>query len=379
MSVPRIKAVALAALAAVLLAGCSDKRSLQRQADRVYDRMTAPPAAAPALAPQAEAAAPAASPARDGVAAKSAAGGGPTLVLFFAPDNVAAATAQADAAPADPAVPDALLAAAETAAPQADAAKADVGKPDAKETDAAKAKKDIPFESLKGRSFGSVVKADLLATPGNLWKGAKNSFTRPDSLILLSAAFGLDRLARETLDHDIRDEFRTEKGSLAETGDFGSVAGNPALHFGIAGAWYAVSVYRQDDKNHAFSRAMIDALGVTGLTTVLLKVSMDDEAPNGEYYGWPSGHMSSSMAVASVMHEYYGWQAGVPLYLLSGYIGATRLQDREHDFSDLVFGAALGWVVGHSVVQGELPQLGGFTVLPWGGSGVGGVMLVKRW
>jgi membrane-associated phospholipid phosphatase len=106
---------------------------------------------------------------------------------------------------------------------------------------------------------------------------------------------------------------------------------------------------------------------------------MNDRAPNDEKYGWPSGHTSSSVCFAAVLHEYYGWQAGVPLYLLAGYSAATRLEDREHDLSDLVFGAALGWVVGHSVVKGQLPQVAGFHVLPWGGPDAGGLMFLKRW
>jgi hypothetical protein len=85
------------------------------------------------------------------------------------------------------------------------------------------------------------------------------------------------------------------------------------------------------------------------------------------------------MCFAAVMHEYYGWQAGVPLYMLAGYSAATRLEDREHDLSDVIFGAALGLVVGHSVVQGELPQVAGFHLLPYGGRDAGGLMLVKQW
>jgi len=326
---------AVAAVAAAVPAGCSDSRALHRQAERTYERVASArmPAEKAARGDRAV-----------GAESDGAASRGPArLALWFAP--------------------------AETPAPPP-AAPAPAQK---KETPS------LEFEPIAERSFGEVLKADLRAAPQQLWSGTKYSFANVQNLAVLSLAFGADRLVRETLDRQVRNEFRDEKGSLAATGDFGSVIGNPALHFGIACAWYGIAVENRDARNHAFSKVMIEALAINGLSTSLLKVSMNDRCPNGEYYGWPSGHMSSSMCFASVMHEYYGWQAAIPFYLLAGYSGATRLQDREHDLSDLIFGGALGWVIGHSVVKGELPQVGGFTVLPYGGNGVGGLMLVKPW
>ncbi|MBE3133976.1 MAG: phosphatase PAP2 family protein, partial [Acidobacteria bacterium] len=248
--------------------------------------------------------------------------------------------------------------------------------------DAAEAKAAAPyagFDPMSPGSFGHILKSDLKAAPGKLWSGTKHSFANPVNLLVLSAAFGADRIVRHNLDSDVREEFRDDDSSLAETGDFGSVIGNPALHFGVAGAWYAVAVRNRDARQHELSKTLFEALAVNGLSTVLLKVSMNDRAPNDEKYGWPSGHTSSSVCFAAVMHEYYGLKAGLPLYALAGYSAATRLEDGEHDLSDLVFGAALGWVVGHSVVKGELPQVAGFTVLPYGGASAGGLMLVKQW
>ncbi|MCX5675646.1 MAG: phosphatase PAP2 family protein, partial [Planctomycetota bacterium] len=328
------------------------------------------PTAAPAAAPTAaEAAAPTAAPAAApaGRAEAGAREAVPRQVLFFAP--------RMEPLSLDPVPP---LAAADAKSP----VQPGPAEPQPAGTAAAaeeKAPKVPEFAPLPGETFGQVVKSDLLGAPRKIWSGTKYTFANTTNLIILGAAFGADRVARENLDGHIRAEFRNEKGSLAETGDFGSVAGNPFLHFGIAAAWYGISVDRRDVKNYSFSKTMIEALVVNDLWTMLFKVGMDDCSPNGEWGGWPSGHMSSSVAFASVVHEYYGWGPAIPLYLLSGYVGATRLQDREHDFSDLVFGAALGWCVGHSVVKGELPQIGGFTALPYGGNGVGGLMFVKQW
>jgi len=55
-------------------------------------------------------------------------------------------------------------------------------------------------------------------------------------------------------------------------------------------------------------------------------------------------------------------------------VSADRLEDREHWLSDVIFGAVLGSVIGHSVAQGRALEVGGFTVLPYvhpqGGVGV---------
>jgi hypothetical protein len=281
------------------------------------------------------------------------------LSLYFAPRQADALEATAAETPAR---------SSETS-PQAPAA------PKTDEPDRAK----VCFAPIQGKSFAEIFRTDVRAAPSAVWRGTKYSFANAENLVVLSLAFGADRIVRNNLDKQVRDELRRTDTSMSETGDFGSVIGNPALHLGIGAAWYLCSVAERDARGHEFSKTMLEALSVTGLSTVLLKASVHDRSPNGERWSWPSGHMSSSICFASVIHEYYGWQAALPLYLLAGYSGASRLEDREHNLSDLVFGGALGWVIGHSVVKGELPQVAGFYVLPWGGGDGGGVMLVRRW
>ena len=55
-----------------------------------------------------------------------------------------------------------------------------------------------------------------------------------------------------------------------------------------------------------------------------------------------------------MLDEYYGLQAGLPAYALAGLIGWSRLDERDHDLSDVVFGAALGFVIGKSVARDHL-------------------------
>ena len=233
--------------------------------------------------------------------------------------------------------------------------------------------------SNKGMTFGEVLKQDARQAPAALWDGTKKSFAAPKNLAILAVAFGADLAVRYNIDESVRDYTAHHHTSLHETGDFGTVIGNPFLHFGVACAWYGVAVQRQDDRQHELAKTLIEALAINDAVTQMLQVSAYDEAPNGQKFGWPSGHTSSSICFASVIHEFYGWKAALPLYALAGYSAASRIEDREHDVSDLVFGAALGWVVGHSIAGGEPPQVAGFYVMPYVDPGSSGLMLMKSW
>lgn len=338
----------LAAALITAAAGCSSTQATSRQADLTYQRLTVASADSPVA------------PGRTLPDARVAATGR-TPVLFFAP--------RAEPAPLD--APPVRVAAAQ---PGGAAETSGVAEP-APGEEAAKAGE---FPPIPQGSFWQVVKADVRAAPEKLWDGTKLSFGNPTNLGILAVAFGADRIVRHNLDERIREQRERHHFPALQTGDFGTVIGNPGLHFGGALAWYAVSVQTGNAKDYALAKALIEALAINDITTGFLQVSVHERAPNDQYFGWPSGHTSSSFAVASVLHQYYGWQVGVPLYLLAGYSAASRIEDREHNVSDLVFGAALGLVIGHSVIKGELPQIGGFTVLPYGGAGTSGVMLMKQ-
>ena len=78
--------------------------------------------------------------------------------------------------------------------------------------------------------------------------------------------------------------------------------------------------------------------------------------------------------MASVLHQAYGHLVGVPLYGLATMVAIERLDSEEHYFSDVVMGAVLGTVVGHSVASGRDPEFFGWKIVPYanpeGGAGV---------
>lgn len=219
--------------------------------------------------------------------------------------------------------------------------------------------------------------------PGRIIKDTKECFLRPDNLTALLLAggasvamrsSGADKKLNENFDdHHVFRGFRDE--SL-------NVIGHPWTQFGMATLWYAVSAKNQDELNKARAQTMIEALSVTGAVAIGLKAIRDNETPNGKQWAWPSGHTASSFTVASVLDEFYGPRVGVPAYIAASLVGWRMMDTGDHWASDVLFGATLGWVVGHTVADRHKQlEVAGFEVLPYAGNSNGvvvGVTLVKR-
>jgi hypothetical protein len=70
------------------------------------------------------------------------------------------------------------------------------------------------------------------------------------------------------------------------------------------------------------------------------------------------------MCVASVLDEYYGPAIGIPAYIGAGFVGYRMMESGDHWASDVLFGAVLGYAVGHHVAGGKEISMAGFQVLP---------------
>jgi membrane-associated phospholipid phosphatase len=98
---------------------------------------------------------------------------------------------------------------------------------------------------------------------------------------------------------------------------------------------------------------LIDAQIVNGVLTTGLKVAVDRTRPNGGHRSFPSGHTSSTFATAAVIQRDLGWRAALPVYALGAYVGTSRVVDRAHFVSDVLFGTAVGLVSGRAVTVGH--------------------------
>lgn len=102
----------------------------------------------------------------------------------------------------------------------------------------------------------------------------------------------------------------------------------------------------------SFTNTFTQAIVIDNIFTQALKVSVQRERPNGENFSFPSGHASNAFAAATVVSHYYGRKWGIPLFVLSTFVSLSRLEAGKHWPSDLVAGAALGYISGSTAIRG---------------------------
>lgn len=91
-------------------------------------------------------------------------------------------------------------------------------------------------------------------------------------------------------------------------------------------------------------------------------------------YSFPSGHSAVTFAAATVLQQHLGYRAGIPTYTIASWVAMSRLHDNRHYASDVVFGAAIGIVVGRSVTWHGRNYYASPMLVPGGG----GIMVAAR-
>ncbi len=226
----------------------------------------------------------------------------------------------------------------------------------------------------EGREFGM----------RGLWRGFKTAFWDVENAFVLTATMGASVAIRET---GVDDAIRRRTRGPRRLGDFDEpiqLLGHPGTHFAATGVLWLTSTLTQDMKQHEVARTLAEALAVNGITTIALKAATNTRAPNGDSHAWPSGHVSSAFTAAAVLNEYYGPLVGLPSLALAGLIGYQRIDSRAHDFSDVVVGGMLGYVIGTSIARDEKArflELFGMKVVPFVDPelGASGLALYTSW
>jgi len=214
-------------------------------------------------------------------------------------------------------------------------------------------------------------------------KDAERTFFDKNNLMLLLMAGGGSIALHDRADDRIAEHFERHRSIPRDLDKVVDLTGNPGIHFAATGLWYYITANNKNETSKQRSLAMIRALGVTNITTIILKGITNTHTPNGKPLAWPSGHTASSFCVASVLDEFYGPKVGVPAYLLAGFVGYRMMDSSDHWASDVLFGGVLGYVIGHSVGgEHKKVELAGFDVQPLVGTQSGraaaGVLLTKR-
>ncbi len=148
----------------------------------------------------------------------------------------------------------------------------------------------------------------------------------------------------------------------------------------IAAAGFATYVAGRLTKNEKATHIGIDelrALLETELIVQGMKYAIRRERPDGTGYSFPSGHAADSFAAATVLQRHFGAKAAIPTYLLASYIAMSRLHENRHYVSDVIFGAGVGYMVGHTVTRHGKGNFLEFAMYPIVVPGGGGIAFVR--
>lgn len=228
-----------------------------------------------------------------------------------------------------------------------------------------------------------IIMGDVKQLPSQGLSEAHRTYFDSKNLTLLLMAGGGSIAMADKADGKIADHFERHGKMSKDMDNLIDWTGSPVTHLGISAIWYAVAANNENEFSKARAWTMIKALSVTGATTLILKGINNNHTPNGKSLAWPSGHTSSSFCVAAVLDEFYGPKVGIPAYGLAGLVGYRMMESGDHWASDVLFGAVLGYVIGHSVAgEHKKLEMAGFEILPYTSytrtTPVAGITLAKQ-
>ncbi len=117
--------------------------------------------------------------------------------------------------------------------------------------------------------------------------------------------------------------------------------------------------------------AGVTTLGATYALKYIVKKERPDHSDNRSF---PSMHTSVSFAGAAFIQRRYGWKWGIPAYVLSTYVGWSRVYGKKHDWWDVATGAIIG--AGSSYIfTRPLAKKHNLTLSPIAGEGSCGIYI----
>lgn len=189
---------------------------------------------------------------------------------------------------------------------------------------------------------------------GMIWDDGVGVYSDWHNLAWIGAFAGGAVAIRESgWDQQVRDFTAKHPDRWGSANDPFNFIGEGYFHVPLIAAFYVYERFDDDPWRRDYSAALASALAITGLSTSAIKLAANTERPtdtrSSGHYGFPSYHTAACFSLAAVTDEYCGPGWGAVAYVTAGMVGWSRIDVREHDLSDIVFGAALGYVVGRSV------------------------------
>lgn len=135
----------------------------------------------------------------------------------------------------------------------------------------------------------------------------------------------------------------------------GKIIGQTPVLLGAGAAAYLIGRGRGNARLQHLGMDEIEAQLLAGAIVIGLKEAVRRDRPikndgtRASGFAFPSGHAAATFAAATVLQQHLGYRAGIPTYLIASYVAMSRLHENVHKASDVVFGAAIGIVVGRTV------------------------------
>jgi membrane-associated phospholipid phosphatase len=133
--------------------------------------------------------------------------------------------------------------------------------------------------------------------------------------------------------------------------DAGADGGDGTVQVGAAIVVYAVGLATHRQRVAEVGTALVEAQTLNAAITGTTKVIADRTRPDGGMHSFPSGHSSATFATADVLMQQFGRKVGIPAYAGAAYVAISRLSEKQHFLSDVVFGAAVGIASARAVVM----------------------------
>lgn len=188
------------------------------------------------------------------------------------------------------------------------------------------------------------------------WKADVNALVACDNAIFLGVFATGAVILRNNVDQQVMDNIQQHGpywGNLSNT--ISALGESFTVQIPVLATMYGASLYFQDDELHELSITMLASVKFSVISSLALQYATgthrNDNGIIGSFgdNGFPSTSTATSFALAAVIDERYGWPGAVPAYLAAGLVGWSEIDQNQSRLSDVVFGAALGYVIGKSL------------------------------
>lgn len=211
------------------------------------------------------------------------------------------------------------------------------------------AKPDVPWDAGERqvpslRTYGKDFSPDLMYGTGRI-------FSR-DNLPLALIGLGITGLAI-TADRKVKN-YAQDRRPLDSGSKIGDKLGKETVHIGIGAALLGAGELTNSPKLADTGVVVLESLFVNFIATEGLNYSFRRRSPDGSNRtSFPSGHVSSTAALAASISEMFDWnpKAAIPLYATAAFVGASRIQDNKQYLSSVLAGMTLGTIIGASFAK----------------------------